>query len=169
MKRWFVLVGLVLPLGACSGGGGGGFLGLNPGPNGDITLTDATSGKVLTTSATNPELVTGGRFAIGITEAHFGGPYSVTLTGSKNVPTAANGNTVYQYYYSGSCFEPHFQYDPNSATNVVTFSADNADGQPYANLPSGAGTGNPCHSGELETWQISDSKGHSVYFYDEEP
>lgn len=67
-----------IPLSGCSGGGGGGFLGLSPGPTGNITITDATSGAVLTTSASNPDMVTGLRFAIRIYEKSFGGPYSVT-------------------------------------------------------------------------------------------
>lgn len=164
-------------LAACSGGGGGGgFLGIDPGPNGDIQITDATSGSVLTTSANKPYVVAGARFPIGIYEQRFGGPYSVTSVGVTNVPTAANGGSTYPYSFSGSCFTPHFQNDANSQTNVWTFSADNANGNPYA-YPSGAGpsgetataAGNPCHSGLLETWEISDSKGHTVYFYDEEP
>lgn len=157
-----------LPLTGCSGGGGGGFLGINPGPDGNIKITDATSGAVLTTSAGQPDMVTGSRFAIGIYENHFGGPYSITNVGIDNVPTAANGNTTYHYKFNYPCFGPHFQNDPNSQTNVVTFISDQANGQPYANLPSGAGSGNPCHSGLLETWAISDSKGHTAYFYDEE-
>ncbi len=179
------LIAFAFPLSGCSGGGGGGFLGLSPGPTGNITITDATSGAVLTTSASNPDMVTGLRFAIGIYEKSFGGPYSVTNVGSTNVATLANAAPTtpgtpqvpafYPYDFNVPCFQPHFQNDPNSQTNVITFTGDNANGKPYAypnGPPSGSdasSAGNPCHSGELETWAISDSRGHSVYFYDEEP
>ncbi len=118
-------------LSGCSGSGGG-FLGINPGPDGNITITEASSGAVLTTSATKPYMVSGLRFSIGVTEQHFGGPYSVTNVGSTNVPTADNGDQDYPYEFNQPCFEPHAQNDPNSATNVWTFTGDNANGNPYA-------------------------------------
>ncbi len=184
-------VASALALSSCSGGGGGGgFLGLNPGPTGNFAITDASSGAALTTSAAHPDMVTGLRFAIGIHEDHFGGPYSVTNVGSTNVATVANASPAtptvpafYPYQFNEPCFQPHLQNDPNSQTNVITFTGDNANGNPYAipapapvppgpaptPMPTATPMGNPCHSGEFETWAISDSKGHTVYFYDEEP
>jgi hypothetical protein len=138
------LIGALLLGAGCSGGGG--FLGTGYLPKGDITITDPTTGAVLNTSPQAPYLVSAGSFPIGIAETNFGGPYAVSLI----------------KWYNGfdvPCFEPQ-NTDTTDHVNVVTFVAVNA------NKPGTTGA-NPCtlNDGDEETAQITDGKGHTVYFY----
>jgi hypothetical protein len=110
--------------------------GLTPQPNGDITITD-TLGNVLTTSWANPYQVGTALFSINASEKYFGGPYSVSI-----VRTSGNS----------PCFVP--TTSAQDATQI-NFNANNAGPTP---------TGDVCSAGEEEQAQISDSKGHSVYF-----
>jgi hypothetical protein len=130
----------------CSGNGG--FLGTGYNPKGDITITDPTTGAVLDTSTSKPYFDTKGGFTIGIAETNFGGPYTVTIISWNNG-------------FNEPCFVPHLE-DTTDHINTVLFSADhaNAPGTPVT-------TPNPCtlNDGDLETAQIGDGKGHSVYFY----
>lgn len=143
-------------------------------PAGDITLADALTGASLNnTSPTAPYMVPDLRFAISIAETRFNGPYSISIIKEQNVATAANGGLTYPFSFNLPCFVAH-QTDTSSHANVVTFQGDNANGlpsafpiQPLTTAQISAG-GNPCHSGELETAQIGDGKGHSVLFYYEE-
>jgi hypothetical protein len=130
----------------CSGGGG--FLGTNYNPKGDITITNPTTGAVLVTSASSPYFNTTGDFLIGIAETNFGGPYNVTVTNWNNG-------------FNKPCFVPTL-VDTTDHINTVLFKDDNANpvGTPVT-------TPNPCtlNDGDLETASIGDGKGHTVYFY----
>lgn len=114
------------------------------------------------------------RFSIGIAETRFNGPYTVSIVKQQNVATANNNNLPYPFSFNVPCFTVH-QIDTTSHANVVAFQGDIANGLPSnfldnPNLTSAerAAGGNPCHSGELETAQIGDGKGHTVLFYYEE-
>ena len=136
------LIGALLLGAGCSGNGG--FLGTNYLPKGDITITDPTTGKVLTTGPQSPYLTGAvGQFPIGIAETNFSGPYTV------NIVESHTG-------YNVPCFGPE-QTDTTDHVNVVTFVAINAK----------TGTDDPCtlNNGDEETAQITDGKGHTVYFY----
>jgi hypothetical protein len=63
-----------------TGCGSGGLLNLNPQPDGNILITNTTSGATLQTTLAQPFVVTGGGFSIGIAEDHFSGPYKVTVS-----------------------------------------------------------------------------------------
>jgi hypothetical protein len=119
--------------------------GLTPQPDGDIVVTNSTTGAVLTTSQTSPFQVTSGSFSIGIYEKYFGGPYTVQViawTVPFNVP----------------CFVPHY-VSTAQQTNVVNFRSDNGSPESDPSQPS------PCIPNEdIETASIADSKGHSVNF-----
>ena len=119
--------------------------GLTPQPDGNIVVTDYQTGQILTTSLAAPFAVSSGSFSIGISEQHFGGPYTITV-----VQWTANFNLP--------CFVPHY-ISTAQQTNVVQFTSDN--GAPVGD-PSQP---NPCVKGDEETAQIADSKGHSVNFY----
>jgi hypothetical protein len=120
----------------------------NPQPDGNITITDATTGKVLQTSSTTPYIVDSGSFSLGIYEDHFGGPYSVKViqwTAPFNVP----------------CFVPHY-VSTAQQTNVVSFTSDNGAPESDPTQP------NPCSNNgfvDEETAYIADSKGHGTNFY----
>jgi len=175
-SRVFALAGCAA-LGACTGSGGGGILDR---PGGDITVSDAVSGKVLSTSLANPYLVGANlRFTIDVLESHFAGPYTVNIVSEMNVPTASNGGVAYGYTFNEPCFVVTQNAPITTQTVSLTFAGSNANGQPGAYPVGGVPTagpggtvstssGDPCHSGELETAQIADSDGHSVNFYYEE-
>ncbi len=154
-------------------------------PAGNITIADAVSGKQLVTSLAAPFVTTDLRFSIAISEDRFNGPYTVAIIKQQSIPTAANGGNAYPFAFNTPCFVPHQTPDTSAHANVITFSGDNANGNPAA-YPNGAALvaptpmpgssappamatplpgGNPCHSGELETAEISDQKGHSSLFY----
>ena len=173
-SRVFALAGFAAALNACTGSGGGGILDR---PGGDITVSDAASGRVLTTSLANPYLVGDNlRFTLSVLESHFAGPYTVNIVSEINVPTASNGGVVYGYTFNEPCFAVSENAPITTQAVTLTFAGNNANGQPGA-YPSGGmptagpdgaastNSGDPCHSGELETAQISDSDGHSVNFY----
>ncbi len=152
MRLWLLGM-LVLPLLALTACGAGGLLNLSPKPDGNIVVTNSVSGSTLITSAAVPAVVTGGGFSIGITEAHFSGPYTVTVTNWTapfNIP----------------CFVPHF-IATGTQTNIVRFSADNAAPSANPTQPS------PCNtfrttSGiayDEESVLIGDNDGHVVNFY----
>lgn len=174
----FGILGLAALGAGCSGSssGGGGILSR---PGGDIVITDGVTGAVLNTSQTNPYLVPGLNFTIDATEQHFAGPYTVNIISQKNVATASNGGTTYGFDFSKPCFTITQSTTFTSASVPIIFNGENANGQPGAYPdngvptpgPSGApstNSGNPCHSGEFEVAQISDSDGHTVNFYYEE-
>ncbi|MBD5605873.1 MAG: hypothetical protein IAI48_12415 [Candidatus Eremiobacteraeota bacterium] len=147
----------------------------NPSPDGDIYVTDPITGYAIVTSFAKPYAVSGLRFSIGISEAHFGGPYTLTVTNETNEPTASNGGYPYPFQFNEPCFTTTSTIPANSKTNVVVFDGSNANGQPsnYPTQPvpatdTASANGNPCHSGEEETLAISDGKGHTSYFYYEE-
>ena len=181
---------LVMSVGCSSGNG---FFGQDL-PAGDIKLADAVSGVALTTTPTTPYTVPANslRFAIAISETRFNGPFTVSVIKQTSVPSALNGGFTYPYTFNIPCFVAHQPADSSSHANVVSFIGDNANSAPY-NYPNGSvpqppptpvpvatGTpspaasatplpgGDPCHSGELETALISDTKGHSLLFYYEE-
>jgi hypothetical protein len=135
------LVGMLLLGAGCSSNGG--FLGTGYLPKGDITITNPSSGAVITSSSSSPYNVAGATaFSIGIAETNFGGPYTVTMTGwtsGVNLP----------------CYEPQIT-DTADHINTVLFSPVNA--VTPGTIPD------PC-PGDTETAQISDGKGHTVYFY----
>jgi hypothetical protein len=171
----FALIGFAAVMVGCTGSGGGGILDR---PGGDITVTDATTGKTLATSLANPYLVSSDslHFAVEVTESHFAGPYTVSIISETNVATASNGGVPYGFTFSEPCFTISENAPITTQAVTLTFAGSNANGQPEAYPvdgvptpgPSGAPSsqaGNPCHSGELETAQISDSDGHSVNFY----
>jgi hypothetical protein len=136
------LIGALLLGAGCSGGGG--FLGTGYQPKGDITITNPTTGAVLTTSPQAPYLTgSAGQFPIGIAETNFGGPYSVSIV-------------EFHTGYNVPCFGTQ-QTDTTDHINVVTFVAVNA----------ATGANNPCklNNGDEETALITDGKGHTVYFY----
>jgi hypothetical protein len=155
----------------CSAGSGGGGL-LNY-PGGTISLTDPTSGAAIVTSAAAPFIVPTLqlRFTINATETHYDGPYNVTIIAQENLPTSANGGTIYPFSFNEPCYTVSENDTFTQATVPIIFNGSNANGQPYA-FPGGVvptgDTGNPCHSGEFETALIADTKGHSVKFYYEE-
>ncbi len=125
-----------------------GFLGTDYNPKGDITITNPTTGAVISTSQAEPYADTTPAFSIGIAETNFGGPYSVTLI------KWSNGFNI-------PCFATH-QIDTTDHVNVVLFSSDNA------NPPTDpASQPNPCvfGDGDEETALINDNKGHTLYFY----
>jgi hypothetical protein len=137
-----------------TGCGSGGLLNLNPQPDGNIVVTDATSGAVLQTTSASPFLVSGGGFSIGLTESHFSGPFNVSVS-------------KWTAPFNISCFVPHY-VDQTDKTNVVKFSADNASPVTAPTQPS------PCNpfygtNGTLqtdaETATINDGRGHSIKFY----
>jgi hypothetical protein len=177
-----VAVALLATAVGCSSGSG--IFGSNL-PGGNLTITETATGKTLTTSATNPYLLLDNtlRFSISIAEDRFSGPYTVSIIKQQNLPTSANGGFAYPYSFNQPCFVPHNGSEFGAHANIVVFSGDNANSNPY-NYPNGSTSpqpgvspqpaatalpgGNPCHSGELETAQISDDKGHSTLFYYEE-
>jgi hypothetical protein len=135
----------------CSGGStGGNFLGGNDYPSGNIVLSDPQTGAAFTTSATHPYPVNGNAFSVGITETHFGGPYSVT-------PYS------YDSGFNEPCYEPHL-IDGVDATNIVQFRPDNAAPIPAPGQPTQV---NPCNpdQNDQEVWLINDGKGHELFFY----
>jgi hypothetical protein len=114
-------------------------------PKGDITITNPTTGAVLATTPNSPFLVSAGAFPIGIAETNFSGPYQVSII----------------KFYTGfniPCFGAA-QTDGTDHINVWTFTAVNAT--------AGGTPPDPCtlNDGDEETAQISDGKGHTVYFY----
>lgn len=144
-------------------------------PAGDISIANGLDGTPLNkTSATNPFVVLGPRFAITIAETRFNGPYSISIVKQQNLPTPADNNLPYPFTFNQPCYVAH-QIDTTSHANLVSFLADNANGKPFdfadnPNLTAAelAAGGNLCHDGELEVAQIGDGKGHSVLFYYEE-
>ncbi len=134
--------------------GSGGVFNLNPQPDGNIVLTNATTGATLQTTLANPFIVTGGAFSIGITEDHFSGPYTVAVT-------------AWTAPFNISCFVSHY-IDQTDKTNVVKFAADNAAPVTAPTQPSPcnpfAGLNGTTQTDE-ETAQINDGKGHTVSFY----
>jgi hypothetical protein len=119
--------------------------GLTPQPDGNIVVTNYQTGATIASTLANPYMVSAGSFAIGISEDHFGGPYTVNVvqwTADFNIP----------------CFVPHY-VDSSNQTNVVSFRSDN--GAPVTDPTEP----NPCIQGDEETAQIADSKGHTVQFY----
>ena len=162
-------------LSGCSGGNGG--VGILDEPTGNIRLTDAANNKPLATSQSNPYLIAGDslHFTIDATEGGFDGPYTVNIVNAMNVPTASNGGFVYPFTFSQPCFTVSAVATTTMASVPITFSGQNANGNqssyPSGSAPSGttaSSAGNPCHSGELEEAQISDTRGHSVNFWYEE-
>ncbi|GAC1299865.1 MAG: hypothetical protein NVSMB19_05150 [Vulcanimicrobiaceae bacterium] len=162
---------LLVTSAGCSNGGG--IFGLDL-PDGNIVVANTLTGQPLVTSEAAPFVVTDLRFSISISEGRFNGPYTVSIVKQQNVATPANNNAPYPFAFNLPCFVPH-QTDTTSHANVVTFLGDNGNGKPasFSNNPfltpaERAAGGNPCHSGELETAQIGDGKGHSVLFYYQE-
>lgn len=157
---------LALSVGCSSGGG---FFGKDL-PAGDITLSNPDTGAPITTSEAAPYVVpaTSLRFSIAIAETRFNGPYTVQIIKQTSIPTALNGGNIYPFTFNLPCFTPTLLADTRSHANVVSFVGSAANGQAY-NFPTGvpptAATGDPCHSGELETANISDGKGHNLLFY----
>ena len=159
----------------CSSGGG--FLGTNL-PSGNIVVTDALTGQVITSSLANPYIVPLASlgFAISVSEDRFGGPYNVSIIDHGSVPTASNNNSVYPFVFNIPCFVIHNNLVSNTKGNVLSFSGDNAvSGKPlsFPDAPFLTATeisagGSPCHSGEREVAAISDGKGHIANFYYEE-
>jgi hypothetical protein len=147
----FTRAGLAL-LGALalSSCGANGPFGLNPQPSGGFVVTSQQSGKVLTTSLANPFIVSGGSFAIQVTEPHLSGPPNVRITA-----WTAPGNVP--------CFEPHLL----PGTNVFQFTADN--GATQSSTPAV----NPCspfafaggYSTSEETVTFTDNHGNTGNFY----
>jgi len=137
-----------------AGCGSGGLLNLNPQPNGNIVITNATTGATLQTTLAKPFLVPGGAFSIGITEDHFSGPYTISIS-------------TWTAPFSMSCFVPHY-IDQTDKTNVVSFTADNASPVTAPTQPSPCnpfvGTNGATQTDE-ETAQITDGKGHTATFY----
>ena len=179
-----VAVALLATAAGCSSGGG--VFGSNL-PAGNLTVTETTTGSILTTSATNPYLIKDAalRFSISISEDRLNGPYTVSTVKQQSVATAANGGFAYPYTFNLPCFVAHNGAEYGAHANVVVFVGDNANSNPYS-YPNGSALqapppvggvqaaatplpgGDPCHSGELETVQISDDKGHNTLFYYEE-
>jgi hypothetical protein len=143
--RFIRAVAALLCAAGMTGCGAGGLLNLNPQPDGNIVITNATTGETLQTTQANPLVVTGGGFSIGIAENHFNGPYKLTVTNW----TAG---------FSVPCFVPHY-VDQTNKTNVVKFSADNAAPVASPTQP------NPCVAGDEETATIIDGHGHTVLFF----
>jgi len=147
----FTRAGLAL-LGALalSSCGANGPFGLNPQPSGGFVVTSQQSGKVLTTSLANPFIVSGGSFAVQVTEPHLTSPPNVRITA-----WTAPGNVP--------CFVPHML----PGTNVFQFTADN--GATQTNTP----TINPCspfafaggYSTSEETVTFTDNHGNTGNFY----
>jgi hypothetical protein len=137
-----------------TGCGSGGLLNLNPQPNGNIVITNATSGAALQTTLAQPFVVTGGGFSIGIAEAHFSGPYQVSVT-SWTAP------------FSIPCFVPHY-VNQTDKTNVVRFSADNAApvATPTQANPCAAFVGaNGLSTTDEETATFTDGHGHTAQLF----
>lgn len=172
--RFLLLAGFAgLGVGAagCSAGSGGG--GLLDYPGGTISLTDATTGRAVVTSASNPYIVPTLqlRFTINATETHYDGPYSVKVVYQTNMATSGNGGDIYPYSFNYPCFTATEDDTFTQASVPITFSGNAANGEPYEYpgdvVPTGD-SGDPCHSGEYEEASISDTKGHTVLFYYEE-
>ncbi len=169
------MIGLAALAAGCSSSGGG----ILDNPSGSIVITDAATGRVLHTSETNPYPVPALNFTIDASEAHFDGPYTVKIIDQENLPTPANGGAVYGFTFSQPCFTVTQVANLTSNSVPISFNGQNANGEP-ANYPDGGvptpgpggvattSSGNPCHSGEFEVAQISDTDGHSVNFYYEE-
>ncbi len=145
-----VLCAMALASTAACSGSGGNFLGGNDYPSGNIVLSNPQTGAAFTTSEANPLPVNGNSFSIGITEQHFGGPYTVT-------------SYSYDTGFNEPCYEPHL-IDGVDATNIVQFRPDNAAPIPAAGQPYQVNPCNPDQNDE-EVWLINDGKGHNLYFY----
>jgi hypothetical protein len=133
--------------------GANGVLGLNPKPDGNIVLTNASTNALIVSSAASPFMVTSGGFSIGITENYFSGPYTVNVI-SWSAP------------FNIPCFVPHY-ISSTTKTNVVKFAEDNAT--PVTDLtqpsPCNPFVSNDKTQTDAETAQISDNDGHTINFY----
>jgi hypothetical protein len=136
-----------LALGSC---GANGPFGLNPQPSGGYVVTSQQTGKVLNTSLANPFIVSGGSFAIQVTEPHLSGPPNARIT-------------AWTAPFNIPCFVPHLL----PGTDVFQFTADNA--APISN-PTQI---NPCSpfavtggfSTSEETVTFTDNHGNTGNFY----
>jgi len=129
-------------LAAC---GGNGFLGTQRYSDGNIVVTNAVTGAVITSSLAKPFLASTAAFTVSLTETYFSGPYTATMIQWNN-------------NFDIPCFTPA-AVSGSSATEFVMAPTN-------ANAP-GVTTANPCVANDQdeETVEFSDSKGHNAFLY----
>ncbi len=129
-------------LSAC---GGNGFLGTQRYSDGNIVITDVTTGTAITSSLADPFVDGTPAFTVSLSETYFDGPYTATMVKWNNA-------------FDLPCFTP----TAVAGTTATEFLINSTN----ANAP-GVTTANPCTSNnqDEEAVEFSDTKGHNAFLY----